>query len=153
MKKKKYVAWCLNVDVDLDEIVLKYSLTNNITKSEAIRRLLTNELFSIQKQEEKIVKKYDEFEAKVDKRIEEEFSKLRSMLLRSNLYELTNLHLLKLIIKDNIGKELSEEEQNNLVKTNLSVAKTAALIHEVDSINSKERFEKNIIEDHVRFIK
>lgn len=138
------------IEDDLDEIIKKDALTNKISIGEAVRRRLVDSYYSNQKQEEKIIKRYDEFERKIEARIEEEFSKLKSMLLRSNLYEITNFHLLKIIIKDSIGKGLSGDEQKNFVRQNLSAAKALTLFHDVDSINSKERFESNVSEEYLK---
>lgn len=138
------------IEDDLDDIIKKDALTNKISIGEAVRRRLVDSYYSNQKQEEKIIQRYDSFEDKIEAKIEEEFSKVKSMLLRSNLYEITNLHLLKIIIKDSIGKGLSRDEQKNLVMQNLSAAKSLALFHEVDSINSKERYEANISEEYLK---
>lgn len=138
------------IEDDLVDIIQKDSLTNKISVGEAIRRKLVDAYYSNQKQEEKIVKKYDEFEVKVEKKIEEEFSKIKSMLLRSNLYEITNLHLIKVLIKDIIGKDLNNEEQKKLIQKYLSAAKSLTLYHEVDSINTQERFESNVSEEYLK---
>ena len=53
---------------DLEKIIMKDALSNNVSVAEIIRRRLVDSYHSTQKQEEKVVKRFDEFEQNVYKR-------------------------------------------------------------------------------------
>lgn len=138
------------LDDTLEKIVEKDSLANRLTVSETVRRRLTEAYHSQAKQEEKLVKTFDIFESKVLKILEDKFEKVDAQNVRNLIYVLTNHHLLKLILKDSVLKDLDIDEQAIKIREYVSLAKGLGLkAHPVDSFHSKENLTANIQSEHM----
>ena len=129
---------------DLEEIIVKDALSNHVSVAEMIRRRLVDSYHSTQKQEEKVVKRFDEFEQNVYKRLEEIENKMMSAVTKDIMYSITNFHYLKMLTLHGLNKTVAD------VKNLVSLAKSETLFNPTDSINSKKRFEENISEEHLK---
>lgn len=134
----------ITIEDDLYDFITKESLTGNISKSEIVRRRLVDSYYSTQKQEEKVVKRFDEFEQNVYKRLEELENKMMSAVTKNIMYSITNFHYLKMLTLHGLNKSVDD------VKKFMSLAKSETLFNPTDSINSKKRFEENISEEHLK---
>jgi hypothetical protein len=129
---------------DLEKIIVKDALSNNVSVAEIIRRRLVDSYSSTQKQEEKVVKRFDEFEKNVYNRIDELENKMMSAVTKDIMYSITNFHYLKMLTLHGLNKTVGD------VKNLVSLAKSETLFNPTDSINSKKRFEENINEEHLK---
>lgn len=138
------------LDDTLEKIVEKDSLANRLTVSETVRRRLTEAYHSQAKQEEKVVKAFEDFKVNIFKILEEKFEKVDAQNVRSLIYILTNHHLLKLILKDAVLEELNQDEQADKIREYVSLAKGLGLkVHPIDSFHSKENLTSNIRPEHM----
>ena len=132
------------IEDDLDKLIAKEALANNVAVAEIVRRRLVDSFSSTQKQEEKVVKRFDEFEQNVYKRLEELENKMMSAVTKDIMYSITNFHYLKMLTLHGLNKSVGD------VKNLVSLAKSETLFNPTDSINSKKRFEENISEEHLK---
>lgn len=121
---------------DLEKIIMKDALSNNVSVAEIIRRRLVDSYHSTQKQEEKVVKRFDEFEQNVYKRLEEIENKMMSAVTKDIMYSITNFHYLKMLTLHGLNKTVAD------VKNLVSLAKSETLFNPTDSINSKKDLKK-----------
>ena len=132
------------IEDDLDKLIAKEALANNVAVAEIVRRRLVDSFSSTQKQEEKVVKRFDEFEQNIYKRLEEIENKMMSAVTKDIMYSITNFHYLKMLTLHGLNKSVGD------VKNLVSLAKSGTLFNPTDSINSKKRFEENISEEHLK---
>lgn len=150
-KESKLKTLSFLVDENIYDAIVKDSVSLQISMSEAVRRRLIEAYLSTEKQEEKIVKRFEEFEKTVHKLIDEKNEKLTNHMTRNLSYTLTNHHLIKMIIRDVIHKGLEPDKQVELSKQYLSIAKALGLkIHPVDSLYSKENITSNVLPEHLK---
>lgn len=143
-------TFSITVEEELYNILNRDSVSHNVSKSEIVRRKLSEAYSSNEEQEEKVVKSFEIFESKVSQILEEKFEKLDKQNVRSLIYVLTNHHLLKLILKDSVLKDLDLDEQTVKIREYVSLAKSLGLkVHPVDSFHSKENLTKNINPQHL----
>ncbi|MCK9473356.1 ribbon-helix-helix protein, CopG family [Sulfurimonas sp.] len=143
-------TFSITVEDELYAILNKDSASHQVSKSEIVRRRLTEAYHSQAKQEEKVVKAFDDFKVNISKILEERFEKIDAQNVRSLIYILTNHHLLKLILKDAVFTELDIEEQAKKIREYVSLAKGLGLkVHPVDSFHSKENLADNIFPEHL----
>ena len=132
------------IEDDLDKLIAKEALANNVAVAEIVRRRLVDSFSTTQKQEEKVVKRFDEFEQNVYIRLEEIENKMMSAVTKDIMYSITNFHYLKMLTLHGLNKSVGD------VKNLVSLAKSETLFNPTDSINSKKRFEENISEEHLK---
>lgn len=137
-------TFSITIEDTLYDFVTKESLTGHISKSEVVRRRLVDSYNSTQKQEEKIVKRFDEFEESTNERLKMMEEKILSTLTKNIMYSITNFHYLKMLTLHGLNKSVND------VKNLVSMAKSETLFNPTDSINSKKRFEENISEEHLK---
>lgn len=143
-------TFSITVEDEMYEIVKRDSASHKVSKSEIVRRRLSEAYHSNAKQEEKLVKTFDIFESKVLKILEDKFEKVDAQNVRNLIYVLTNHHLLKLILKDSVLKDLDMDEQAIKIREYVSLAKGLGLkAHPVDSFHSKENLTANIQSEHM----
>ena len=143
-------TFSITVEDDLYEIIKKDSASHQTSKSEIIRRRLTEAYHSQAKQEEKVVKAFEVFEKNISETLDKKFSKIEMQNVRSLSYTLSNYHLLKFILRDVLFENIDEVQQMNKVGEYASLAKAFALkVHPVDSLNSKENITSNIFPQHL----
>lgn len=144
-------TFSITVEDNIYDAIVKDSVSLNISKAEAVRKRLVEAYLSTEKKEEKIVKRFEEFEKTVHKSIDEKIEKLINHMTRNLSYTLTNHHLIKMIIRDVIHKGLEPDKQVELSKQYLSIAKALGLkIHPVDSLYSKENITSNVLPEHLK---
>jgi hypothetical protein len=132
------------IEDDLSKLISNDAISNNVSIAEVIRRRLTDTYYSTQKQEEKIVKRFEEFEHSINTKLETMENKIMSSITKDIMYSMSNFHYLKFLTIHGFDKSVEE------VKNLLSLAKSETLFNPTDSINSKKRFEANIKEEHLK---
>ncbi|MFA6137406.1 MAG: hypothetical protein WC667_04895 [Sulfurimonas sp.] len=148
---KKNYNISIKLDKDLYEVIINYAASYNITKSEAIRKIILLKIYDDQKKEkEKIVTTLETFKKELIEYFQEQEQKNFAQSTRNLIYELTNHHLLKMILRDVVCSEMSADDQTETVRQYVSHAKGLAIkTHPIDSINSKENVTQNILQEHL----
>lgn len=138
------------LDDDLASIVEKDSIVKQLNVSEVLRRRLVEAYYASEKQEEKVVKKFEEFEKKLLAFVEEKFLQSEARDVRNLTYVLSNHHLIKAMIRDAMYSDLTPQEQVAKIRWYVSDAKALALkIHTVDALHAKENIMSNIYPEHL----
>lgn len=137
-------TFSITIDDDIYDFITKESLIGNISKSEDVRRRLVDSYHSTQKQEEKVVKRFEEFEKSVNQALKLMEDRVLNMGTKNIMYSMTNFHFLKMLSIHGLNKTVGE------VKNLVSLSKSETLFNPTDSINSKKRFEENISEEHLK---
>jgi len=144
-------TFSITVEDNIYDAIVKDSVTLNISKAEAVRKRLVEAYLSTEKKEEKIVKRFEEFERNIHKYMDEKTDNLNNQVKRNLSYTLTNHHLIKMIIRDVIHKGLESEQQVELSKQYLSIAKALGMkIHPIDSLHSRENIMSNVLPEHLK---
>lgn len=132
------------IEDDLSKLISNEAISNNVSIAEVIRRRLADSYSSIQKQEEKVVKRFDEFEHNINIKLDAMENRIMKSITKDIMYSISNFHYLKFLTIHGLDKSVDE------VRHLLSLAKYETLFNPTDSINSKKRFEANIKEEHLK---
>lgn len=132
------------IEDDLSKLISNDAISNNVSIAEIIRRKLADCYYSPQKQEEKVVKRFDEFEHNINIKIDAMENRVMTSITKDIMYSMSNFHYLKFLTIHGFDKSVDD------VKNLLSLAKSETLFNPTDSINSKKRFEANIKEEHLK---
>lgn len=132
------------IEDDLSKLISNDAISNNVSIAEIIRRKLDDCYYSPQKQEEKIVQRFNEFEHSINTKIDAMENRIMTSITKDIMYSMSNFHYLKFLTIHGFDKSVDD------VKTLLSLAKSETLFNPTDSINSKKRFEANIKEEHLK---
>lgn len=132
----------------LDDSLNKICASSNISKSEYVRSILVEHFNESQKQEEKIIEKLEKFKQDMNENLDKNIERIIKISTRNLLYGITNFHLLKLKIKNDLSENATSEVKDKTVSIYVSEAKKLTNSHEVDSLipkNNKTFFD-NVIE-------
>lgn len=132
----------------LDDSLNKICASSNISKSEYVRNILVEHFNESQKQEEKVIEKLEKFKQDMNENLDKNIEKIIKISTRNLLYGITNFHLLKLKIKNDLSENATSEVKDKTVSIYVSEAKKLTNSHEVDSLipkNNKTFFD-NVIE-------
>jgi hypothetical protein len=140
----------LNVRIPkkLDDSLNKICASSNISKSEYVRNILVEHFNKSQKQEEKVIEKLEKFKQDMNENLDKNIERIIKISTRNLLYGITNFHLLKLKIKNDLSENATSEVKDKTVSIYVSEAKKLTNSHEVDSLipkNNKTFFD-NVIE-------
>lgn len=140
----------LNVRIPkkLDDSLNKICASSNISKSEYVRNILVEHFNESQKQEEKVIEKLEKFKQDMNENLDKNIERIIKISTRNLLYGITNFHLLKLKIKNDLSENATSEVKDKTVSIYVSEAKKLTNSHEVDSLipkNNKTFFD-NVIE-------
>jgi hypothetical protein len=140
----------LNVRIPkkLDDSLNKICASSNISKSEYVRNILVEHFNESQKQEEKVLEKLEKFQQDINENLDKNIERIIKISTRNLLYGITNFHLLKLKIKNDLSENATSEVKDKTVSIYVSEAKKLTNSHEVDSLipkNNKTFFD-NVIE-------
>lgn len=132
----------------LDDSLNKICASSNISKSEYVRNILVEHFNESQKQEEKVIEKLEKFKQDMNENLDKNIERIMKITTRNLLYAITNFHLLKLKIKNDLSENATSEVKDKTVSIYVSEAKKLTNSHEVDSLipkNNKTFFD-NVIE-------
>lgn len=132
----------------LDDSLNKICASSNISKSEYVRNILVEHFNESQKQEEKVIEKLEKFKQDMNENLDKNIERIIKITTRNLLYGITNFHLLKLKIKNDLSENATSEVKDKTVSIYVSEAKKLTNSHEVDSLipkNNKTFFD-NVIE-------
>lgn len=132
----------------LDDSLNKICASSNISKSEYVRNILVEHFNESQKQEEKVIEKLEKFKQDMNENLDKNIERIIKISTRNLLYGITNFHLLKLKIKNDLSENATSEVKDKTVSIYVSEAKKLTNSHEVDSLipkNNKTFFD-NVIE-------
>jgi hypothetical protein len=140
----------LNVRIPkkLDDSLNKICASSNISKSEYVRNILVEHFNEPKKQEEKVIEKLEKFKQDMNENLDKNIERIIKISTRNLLYGITNFHLLKLKIKNDLSENATSEVKDKTVSIYVSEAKKLTNSHEVDSLipkNNKTFFD-NVIE-------
>ena len=145
MQEKKLT---IRIPETLDNSLNKICASSNISKSEYVRNILVEHFNESQKQEEKVIEKLEKFKQDMNENLDKNIERIIKITTRNLLYGITNFHLLKLKIKNDLSENATSEVKDKTVSVYVSEAKKLTNSHEVDSLipkNNKTFFD-NVIE-------
>jgi hypothetical protein len=94
---EKMKTFSITIEETLYNLITKDSLTGHISKSEVVKRRLVENYYSTTIQEEKVVKRFDEFEQNVYDRLETMENKMVNIMTKDIMYSITNFHYMKML--------------------------------------------------------
>lgn len=138
----------MRVPKELEDTLNKICAANNISKSEYVRNIIVEHFNESKKEEEKIIKRLEKMEQNMNENFDKSIERIIKILTRDLLYGITNFHLLKLKIRNDLSENLAQEAKDRTISVYVSEAKKLTNNHEVDSLQPKNNktFFDNVIE-------
>lgn len=138
----------MRIPQELEYALNKICAANNTSKSEYVRNIIIEHFNESKKEEEKIIKQIEKMQQDINENLDKNIERIIKIQTRDLLYSITNFHLLKLKIRNDLNENLQQDVKDKTISVYVSEAKKLTNSHEVDSLipkNNKTFFD-NVID-------
>ena len=131
----------IRLDKETEELLVNYSIANNINKSEAVRRFIKQGIDN-KIPENKLREELKSIKQELSSEMKKQTERMVSLQVKNLMYTLINFHMFKTdifikAIKHDYSDVKTPEDANNFVDVLVNKAKKSAVDDKVDGLHSK----------------